>query len=186
MTIKSETLYTLSLKGAANFTNICWAFILLLGSSGFLTLGIFSYLNPIGLMPSTSTGDIQFIPQGLVMSFYGTAGLFLGSYLWLTIFFNIGSGYNEVDLKKGCITLFRWGFPGNKRKNRIRCLFYNIKAIQVNSTSLFGQPAGIVLELKGAKKLLFYSTTNGLKLENLEQEAAELAQYLNIPLKTNN
>ncbi|KAL9990228.1 Photosystem I assembly protein Ycf4 [Helianthus debilis subsp. tardiflorus] len=46
------------------------------------------------------------------MSFYGIAGLFISSYLWCTISWNVGSGYDRFDIKDGIVCIFRWGFPG--------------------------------------------------------------------------
>ena len=43
----------------------------------------------------------MFLPQGLVMSFYGVAGLTLALYLWLTIAWDVGSGYNEFNKASG-------------------------------------------------------------------------------------
>ncbi|KAJ1682382.1 hypothetical protein LUZ63_022396 [Rhynchospora breviuscula] len=47
-----------------------------------------------------------FFSQGIVMSFYGIAGLFMSSYLWCTIFWNVGSGYDQFDRKKGIVCIF--------------------------------------------------------------------------------
>ncbi|KAJ0535788.1 Photosystem I assembly protein Ycf4 [Helianthus annuus] len=60
----------------------------------FLLVGTSSYLgrNLISLFPSQ---EILFFPQGIVMSFYGIAGLFISSYLWCTISWNVGSGYDR-------------------------------------------------------------------------------------------
>lgn len=50
-----------------------------LGSIGFLTAGISSYLNN-NIIPFIQTNEISFIPQGLTMTFYGTLGLLISSY----------------------------------------------------------------------------------------------------------
>jgi hypothetical protein len=50
------------------------------------------------------------------MCFYGIAGLFISSYLWCTILFDVGSGYNKFDKIKGIVCLFRWGFPKKNRR----------------------------------------------------------------------
>lgn len=97
-------------SGVSKISNFCWAFILFFGSLGFLLVGTSSYLgrNLISLFPSQ---QIVFFPQGIVMSFYGIAGLFISSYLWCTIFWNVGSGYDRFDRKEGIVCIFRWGFP---------------------------------------------------------------------------
>ncbi|MBJ6911718.1 hypothetical protein JG661_20855, partial [Vibrio cholerae] len=87
----SERIAVLLIPPAPETSNFCWAFILFLGSLGFLLVGTSSYLgrNLISLFPSQ---QIIFFPQGIVMSFYGIAGLFISSYLWCTISWNVGSG----------------------------------------------------------------------------------------------
>ncbi|KAH0860244.1 hypothetical protein HID58_088505 [Brassica napus] len=35
----------------------------------------------------------SYFPQGIVMSFYGIAGLFISFYLLCTILWNVGSGF---------------------------------------------------------------------------------------------
>ncbi|KAF5802776.1 putative photosystem I Ycf4, assembly [Helianthus annuus] len=118
-------------KGGSKTSNFCWAIILFLGSLGFLLVGTSSYLgrNLISLFPSQ---EIVFFPQGIVMSFYGIASLFISSYLWCTISWNVGSGYDRFDIKDGIVCIFRWGFPGKNRrvcfikisiKKRVKCHF---------------------------------------------------------------
>ncbi|KAJ8762365.1 hypothetical protein K2173_007523 [Erythroxylum novogranatense] len=40
------------------------------------------------------------------MSFYGIVGLFISSYLWCTISWNVGSGYDRFDRKEGIVFIF--------------------------------------------------------------------------------
>ncbi|KAL4191207.1 hypothetical protein AMTRI_Chr07g28630 [Amborella trichopoda] len=93
------------ITGSRKTSNLCWASILFLGSPGFLLVGTSSYL-------------------GIVMCFYGITGLFIGSYLWCTILWNVGSGYDILDRKEGIECLFRWGFP---RRNHIRSIRMEVK-----------------------------------------------------------
>ncbi|KAJ0614570.1 Photosystem I assembly protein Ycf4 [Helianthus annuus] len=82
-------------------------------SLGFLLVGTSSYLgrNLISLFPSQEI-VFFFFSQGIVISFYGIAGLFISSYLWCTISWNVGSGYDRFDIKDGIVCIFRWGFTG--------------------------------------------------------------------------
>jgi hypothetical protein len=100
MSWRSESIWIEFIVGSRKISNFCWAFILFFGSLGFLLVGTSSYLgrNLISLFPSQ---QIVFFPQGIVMSFYGIAGLFISSYLWCTIFWNVGSGYDRFDRKEG-------------------------------------------------------------------------------------
>uniref|UniRef100_A0A251S3H0 Photosystem I assembly protein Ycf4 n=1 Tax=Helianthus annuus TaxID=4232 RepID=A0A251S3H0_HELAN len=117
-------------KGGSKKSNFCWAIILFLGSLGFLLVGTSSYLgrNLISLFPSQ---EIVFFPQGIVMSFYGIAGLFISSYLWCTISWNVGSGYDRFDIKDGIVCIFRWGFPGKNRRVFLRFLIKDIQSVRI-------------------------------------------------------
>jgi hypothetical protein len=45
------------------------------------------------------------------MCFHGIASLFISSYLWFTMLFDVDGGYNKFDKRKGIVCLFHWGFP---------------------------------------------------------------------------
>jgi len=130
MNWRSEHIWVELLKGSRKRGNFFWACILFLGSLGFLSVGISSYLgkNIISILPSQ---EILFFPQGVVMSFYGIAGLFISSYLWCTILWNVGSGYDRFDRKEGIVCIFRWGFPGIKRRVFLRFLMRDIQSIRI-------------------------------------------------------
>ena len=72
-----------------------------LGGFGFFLTGLSSFFKTNLLFFSDSSG-ISFIPQGIVLVFYGTVGSILGIFLALTVWWNVGSGYNEYnrDLKE--------------------------------------------------------------------------------------
>ena len=91
-----------------------WTIITFIGGSGFFLAGLSSYLG-VQLLPFADTKEIVFIPQGIVMTFYGTVGLLLSAFLLATIYLNVGGGYNLYDKKNRKVEIFRLGFPGNKR-----------------------------------------------------------------------
>lgn len=123
---KSELIRRYVVVGSRRFSNYWWASIILLGGFGFLLTGISSYLN-FDLLPFINSKNILFFPQGLVMCFYGILGLIFSCYLWLTLFWGVGGGFNEFNKKQGIVRIFRWGFPG---KNRRIDLSYDIKDIE--------------------------------------------------------
>ena len=125
-TQKSEDIRRYVIVGSRRFSNYWWASIILLGGFGFLLAGVSSFLN-FDLLPFINSKNILFFPQGLVMCFYGILGLIFSCYLWLTLFWGVGGGFNEFNKKQGIVRIFRWGFPG---KNRRIDLFYEIKDIE--------------------------------------------------------
>ncbi|KAG6540610.1 hypothetical protein Mapa_017939 [Marchantia paleacea] len=91
--------------GSRRISNFCWAFVILFGALGFFFVGFSSYMQK-DLIPFLSAEQILFIPQGIVMCFYGIAGLFISFYLWCTICWNVGSGYNKFDKQKEYFLFF--------------------------------------------------------------------------------
>nr|YP_010726244.1 photosystem I assembly protein ycf4 [Hypnea brasiliensis]WDY84719.1 photosystem I assembly protein ycf4 [Hypnea brasiliensis] len=168
--------------GSRRFSNYWWAICILLGGSGFFLVGLSSYLN-IELLPFTKCSEILFIPQGLIMIFYGTIAILISLFLWLSIFWNIGGGYNEFNNDKGKVTIFRLGFPG---KNRILKLEYNIqdiKAIKVNIKEGITPKREIYLKTKDNREIPLTSVGQPLLLSEIEQKATFLAKFLDVVLE---
>lgn len=185
MNNQSDVIYTNMVKGSRTTVNVFWACLLLTGTSGFLLTGITSYLGQDVLkIINISSNIIEFIPQGLVMSFYGTAGFFFSAYLWLTIFFNVGSGYNEFDSKLGIISIFRWGFPGKNRKIRIRCLIKDVEAVCIDTNIGFVIKPILSLRLQGQQNLPLNSIVESFSSQDIEKQGAKLAQFLQVPLES--
>ena len=67
------------------------------------------------------------------MCFYGILGLFFSCYLWLSLFWGVGNGFNEFNKNSGEVRIFRWGFPG---KNRRIDLSYDMKSIEAISLEI--------------------------------------------------
>nr|AEJ10267.1 photosystem I assembly protein ycf4 [Thamnochortus insignis] len=182
MNWRSEHIWIELLKGSRKTSNFCWACILFLGSLGFLMVGISSYLgkNLILLFPSQ---QILFFPQGVVMSFYGIAGLFMSSYLWCTIVWNVGSGYDRFDRKKGIVCIFRWGFPGKNRRIFLQFLMRDIQSIRIQvKEGLYPRPV-LYMEIKGQGSIPLTRTDERfLTPGKIEQKAAELAYFLCVPI----
>ena len=60
--------------------------------------------------------NLEFVPQGITMLFYGTVALGLMIYIILLIYWDIGSGVNEFDNEREVLRIIRKGFPGQNRK----------------------------------------------------------------------
>lgn len=182
MNIQSESIWIEPVIGSRKISNILWAFLLLIGATGFLLTGISSYLNQeiIPLLPQT----IVFAPQGLIMCFYGIAGLFLSAYLWCVIFLNVGSGYNELDREQGIISIFRWGFPGQNRRIRIRCFLGDIQAIHLVINEGLRARSIIYFRLKDQQYIPLIQIPESSTLKEIEERAAKLAHFLSVPIES--
>nr|YP_009922321.1 photosystem I assembly protein Ycf4 [Garcinia oblongifolia]QNA48178.1 photosystem I assembly protein Ycf4 [Garcinia oblongifolia] len=182
MSWRSEHIWIELIAGSRKTSNICWAFILFLGSVGFCLVGLSSYLgrNLISLFPSQ---QIFFFPQGIVMSFYGIAGLFISSYLWCTISWNVGSGYDRFDRKEGIVCIFRWGFPGKSRRILLRFLMKDIQSIRIEAKEGIYARRVLYMEIRGRGAIPLTRTNENLTPREIEQKAAELAYFLHVPIE---
>nr|YP_010385632.1 photosystem I assembly protein Ycf4 [Krameria erecta]UPN63385.1 photosystem I assembly protein Ycf4 [Krameria erecta] len=182
MSWRSERIWIELITGSRKTSNFFWAFILFLGSLGFLLVGTSSYLgrNFISLF---SSHQIIFFPQGIVMSFYGVAGLFISSYLWCTISWNVGSGYDRFDRKEGIVCIFRWGFPGRNRRIFIRFLMKDIQSIRIDVKEGIYARRVLYIEIKGQGAIPLTRTDNNLTPREIEKKAAELAYFLRVPIE---
>lgn len=168
--------------GSRRFSNYWWATIIFLGSLGFFIIGLSSYVQRI-LIPFISRDLPTFLPQGAVMTFYGTLGIFISIFLWYTIILNIGSGYNEFNNITKIVTIFRLGFPG---KNRFLKLQYNINditSIKIIIEDKFLSKREIYLKMKDKREIPLTKIGEPITLLELENQAVELAKFLNVKIE---
>lgn len=123
--------------------------------------------------------SIPFFPQGLVLSFYGFLGLSFSFHLCFTLYWKIGSGFNEFNEKDQYVRLFRWGRPG---KNRRIDLKYTNELIEAIKVELNPRPA-LFLRVKGDKNIPLTRIGDFVPLEELEAQAAEITSFMQIPLE---
>lgn len=153
-----------------------------MGALGFYLVGTSSYLGK-DLIPLFPSQQIVFVPQGIVMCFYGIAGLFPSSYLWFTILWNVGSGYNRFDKRKRIICLFRWGFPGENRRICIRFLMKDIQAIRMEVGESIYPRRVIHMRVKGHQYIPLTRISENLTLREVEEKTAELARFLHVSIE---
>jgi hypothetical protein len=176
-----KTLYY-NVPGARRFSNYVWGLILSIGGSGFLLTGLSVYFN-IPLLPIIKLETIQFFPQGLVMCFYGILGLSLSIYIWLIIVWNLGQGFNEFNLEKGEIRIFRWGFPGKNRRIDLHYSIDDVQSIRVDIQEGLNPKRIIYLKLRGNREIPLTRAGQPISLQELENQAAELARVLQVSLE---
>ena len=168
--------------GSRRFSNYFWSVALFLGGIGFLLAGISSYLK-INLLPFTNATELVFIPQGLVMMFYGTLSFGISVYITATVFLDIGGGYNEYNRIENLVKIVRKGFPGRNREILLTYPFSNIKYIGIKITEGLNPTRSIYLCLKDDRKIPLTPVQEPTSISNLEEEAASLAKFLNLKLE---
>jgi hypothetical protein len=179
---QSESIRRYPVIGSRRFSNYWWAFVILFGAIGFLLTGLSSYLG-FNILPFIHSESILFFPQGLVMCFYGFLGLIFSIYLWLTILWSVGGGFNEFNKKEGIVRIFRWGFPGRNRRIDLCYSLKDIEAIRVELKEGFNPRRTIYIRVKGKKDIPLTRIGQPMTLEEIEQQAAELARFLQVSLE---
>lgn len=175
--MNSDSIRHYKIIGARRLSNYWWATIIGVGGLGFLLTGLSSYLES-NLLPIIHAENIIFFPQGFVMSFYGLLGIFFSFYLSFTIFFRVGEGFNEFNKQLGIIRIFRWGFPGKNRRIDLSYSLEDVKAIRVEFKEGINPKRTIYLCVKGQRQIPLTRIGQPLTLEEIEMQAAELAQFL--------
>jgi hypothetical protein len=168
--------------GSRRFSNYWWAVIVSLGATGFLLAGLSSYFK-INLLPFTDPTELVFIPQGVVMGFYGVAGLLLASYLWLVSLLDVGGGYNEFNRETGSIKIFRWGFPGKNRQIELNCRIQDVQAVRVDIKEGLNPRRALYLRVKGRRDIPLTRVGQPMSLTELENQGAGLARFLGVALE---
>ena len=168
--------------GSRRFSNYFWSFFLFLGGIGFLLAGISSYLK-INLLPFANPTELVFIPQGLVMMFYGTLSFGISVYIVITVLLDIGSGYNEYNRIEKLVKIVRKGFPGKNREILLTYSVSNIRAIGIKITEGLNPTRSIYLCLKDERKIPLTPVQEPTSISNLEEEASSLAKFLDLKLE---
>jgi hypothetical protein len=168
--------------GSRRFSNYFWSFFLFLGGIGFLLAGISSYLK-INLLPFANPTELVFIPQGLVMMFYGTLSFGISVYIIITVLLDIGSGYNEYNRIEKLVKIVRKGFPGKNREILLTYSVSNIRAIGIKITEGLNPTRSIYLCLKDERKIPLTPVQEPTSISNLEEEASSLAKFLDLKLE---
>ncbi|WP_017314239.1 photosystem I assembly protein Ycf4 [Mastigocladopsis repens] len=179
---KSSSVLHQKVLGSRRFSNYWWATVVSVGATGFLLAGISSYLK-INLLIVSDPTQLLFFPQGLVMGLYGSAGLLLALYLWLTVLWDVGGGYNEFDRQSGTIKIFRWGYPGKNRRIEIDSRTEDVQCVRVDIREGVNPRRALYLRVKGRRDIPLTRVGQPLSLQELEVQGAELARFLGVPLE---
>lgn len=168
--------------GSRRFSNYLWLCISFLGGVGFFSVGLSSYFQ-LQILPFGDTSSIQFIPQGIVMTFYGTIGIFLSVFLLVNILFNVGGGYNKFDKNINFIEIFRIGFPLQTREIYLTYSFKEIRSIKLRIQEGLNPKREIYLCTKDQREIPLTRVGEPLLLSSIEEEAVDLSLFLNVPLE---
>lgn len=168
--------------GSNRFSNYAWSIILLIGGLGFFLVGLGSYFNLQTLL-FIKLSDINFIPQGIVMVFYGTIAILLSLFLMYTIKTNVGGGYNKYNREKKEIEIFRLGYNRKNKQILLKYNFRDIKSIKIELKDDINPKREIYLVTKNKNQIPLTRIGEPLLLSDVENQGIELASFLNIPIE---
>jgi len=169
--------------GARNLNTFVTMIILFFAGLGFFLAGLSSYLNT-NLLGLTDTTTIVFIPQGIALLFYGTGAIGIATYLFLTVIWNIGSGYNEFLKEETVVRIVRLGFPGKNRTIFLSYDFKNIKSLKFLIKQGLNPRCNILLMLKDKREIPLFPAQILMNPSETEKKAIELSNFLNVPLES--
>lgn len=168
--------------GTRRLSNYLIATMVSIGGVGFFLAGLSSYFK-VDLLPTGNAVNLIFIPQGIALTFYGTCGLLLATYLWLTISWDVGAGFNEFSQDSGQFRLFRWGRPGKNRKIEQTYPLENIQSVQIKIREGLNPQRTIYLRIKGRNDIPLTRAGQPMPLDKIENQAAEIARFLGVPME---
>jgi hypothetical protein len=171
------------IKGSRRGNNIFWAVAVTLGGFGFFLTGLSSFFGTNLLLFSDSS-EISFLPQGIVLVFYGTVGSILGIFIALTAWWNVGSGYNEFNRQLQEIKVFRQGFPGKNRELMFTFAFNQVKSVKMRIKEGLNPKRQLLLSLVDGREIPLTGIEQPVALNKIEDEAITIAKYLNVFLET--
>ena len=179
----SNTVLRREILGARRPSNYFWAVITAIGGIGFFLAGVSSYLHTNLLPFSDLPAQLVFIPQGIAMGFYGTVALLLCTYLCLVISWNVGGGYNQFSKDSGEAQIYRSGFPGENRQIDLRYPLENVLAVRAEIKEGLNPKRALYLKVKGKGEIPITPVGQPIALSDLENQGAELARFLQVPLE---
>lgn len=182
VTAQDNQVFTQKIKGARRPSNYFWAIIALMGGVGFLLAGLSSYFK-INLLIVSDPRGLQFIPQGIALTFYGVAGSLVSLYLWLVILWDVGGGYNEFNKNTNQVKIFRWGYPGKNRRIELEKKLDDVEAVKAEIKEGLNPKRSLYLRVKGGRPIPLTRVGEPLPLTELENRGAELARFLGVPLE---
>jgi hypothetical protein len=117
------------------------------------------------------------------MGLYGLAALLLSLYLWLTILWDVGSGFNEFNKETGQVKIVRLGFPGKNRQIELSYPTEEVQSVRVDIKEGLSPRRAIYLRVKGRNEIPLTQVGQPIPLSELENQGAQLARFLGVPLE---
>lgn len=151
--------------------------------SPFMATAAQAFSQLLDPLPFSDPASLVFIPQGITMLAYGVAAIVAAIYQWLTVIWDVGGGYNEFDLRSNRATIVRYGYPGKNRLVKLTYGLDEIVGVRVEIKEGLNPKRALYLRIKGRGDIPLTRVGQPLSLAAIENQAAELARFLNVSLE---
>jgi hypothetical protein len=99
------------------------------------------------------------------------------------IILDIGGGYNEFNKETGKFKIFRWGFPGKNRRIELESPLEFIQSVRAEIKEGLSPKRVLYLQVKQRRQIPLTRVGQPISLSQLENQGAELARFLGVPLE---
>lgn len=183
-------LYSEPIYGGRRFNNFIAVVLLFLFGLGFFIAGISSYFHT-NIIPLRDFSTIEFLPQGILLLFYGTCSSLLSILITSLIVWDIGSGTNIYDIENQVVRVSRRGFPKiidlriQQENFYLVYSFNEIDSLELDIIGGINPKRVIFLGLKDGRRIPLTPSNEFSSLSFLENRAIFLAKFLQMDLKLN-
>ena len=95
----------------------------------------------------------------------------------------MGGGYNEFNKRTEKVTIFRQGYPGKNRQVEIEIPIAEVLSVRVEIREGLSPKRALYLRCKQRRDLPLTRVGEPIALSTLENQGAELARFLEVPLE---
>ena len=170
------------IRGSRRLSNYFWLVFLYASGFNFFLTGLSSYFNK-NVVSFIEASNIAFIPQGILMMFYGTLAILIGTFLLAFVIWDIGSGYNEYNKVEQVVRVVRNGFPGENRGIFMSYPFEDITSIDLEIAEAINPKRIIFLCTYDERRIpLTPVSEEPMPLAVIEKQATSLAEFLGVRL----
>jgi hypothetical protein len=167
------------IPGYCRFSNIFWFILLICVGTGFLITGLSSYFQ---ISIFFNLPQINYIPQGIIMTFYGTLAITQSMLILIGILFDVGGGFNRFDKEDERIQIVRKGWPGKNKTILLTYTFDEIDKVEVFIREGLNPKRIIYLLNKDGRKIPLNPISQPMSLQEIEDRAFKLANFLKVDL----
>jgi hypothetical protein len=178
--IRNSNSFMVPNKGGRGWSSFLLGIAASIGGFGFLKIGFDSFFKAnIGNFGTTCLLPfIPFIPQGVILVFYGTIGIIIGLFILWTFYWDVGWGYTLYEPDQKQITIHRTGFPGKNRTLHLVFPFKQLKAIKYITGERQGMTKQLDLSIRDGRQVFLMEINNAADLADIEVLVNFLANTL--------